>query len=215
MSVSYVDMVKDEFSFLMSDFFFAVIKAEEDPVRYLYHGVVVFESPDAIVSMAVEKGTPHSAYITRKVDKAGDRWRRDHGISLDWIVEYKTTSPAERLILLSASPDDERDALEVEGRRYMENARPLRAGGAESISERVRQVLADESRLLRRHCREILSGDFREWLDLHEYNLRRSLVRQLRTMRRSGKSTSLEKMEEDSGESLEYLTALRREYHRA
>ena len=214
MRVPYVDMVKDEFSFLVSDFFFSVIKAEEDPVRYLYHGVVVFESSRAIVSMTVEKGTPHSPYITRAVDKAGDRWRRDHGIHLEWIVEYKTTSPAERLILLSASPDDERGALEIEDRRYRAQARPLRVGGAESMDERVRQVLADESRLLRRYCREILVGDFREWLELHEYNMRRSLVRQLRIMWRSGKSTSLEEIEADSAESLEYLTALRMEYQR-
>jgi hypothetical protein len=209
---SFVDLVRETFGFLASEFGFTVTNSEEDAIRYLYSGVVTLDSQATSISITADKGNPISPYIVRAKDKAGTRWRWPHGIYLDWIVEYKTTPPPDRRVLLSTSPEDDERARQIENRSS--SARAISSGEDRSgeMEGRARRILAADAELLRKHCDQILKGDFAEWLQLHEYNRDRFVSRQLRMMRHFGKASSVEEIEATSGETLEYLNALRQEY---
>ena len=207
MKTTFFSMVMNNFQYLVDEYGFAVIKAENSERNPEIEGRVEFETPTTFVTVSSEQWAVGAAVGRLKDDK----YR--FFLNPATIHEYIVLTESDKKLVCSLDAKDNRKAKAIIHQTRLLHSKD----NSNSVIEDINSQLADYSRWLRQYAEPFLRGDFSQWLELYEYKVIRSRAAHIR----SGKEelvrvTGRNKDERESifQSILDYLEKLREEYRK-
>ena len=205
MKTTFFSMVMNNFQYLVDEYGFAVIKAENSERNPEIEGRVEFETPTTFVTVSSEQWAVGAAVGRLKDDK----YR--FFLNPATIHEYIVLTESDKKLVCSLDAKDNRKAKTVIHQTRLLHSKD----NSNSVIEDINSQLADYSRWLRQYADPFLRGDFSQWLKLYEYKVIRSRAVHIR----SGKEEFVRTIGQNKDErisifqsSLDYLEKLREEY---
>ena len=207
MKTTFFSMVMNNFQYLVDEYGFAVIKAENSEHNSEIEGRVEFETSTTFVTVSSEQWAVGAAVGRLKDDK----YR--FFLNPATIHEYIVLTESDKKLVCSLDAKDNRKAKAIIHQTRLLHSK----GNSNSVIEDINSQLADYSRWLRQYAEPFLRGDFSQWLELYEYKVIRSRAAHIR----SGKEELVRTVGQNKDErisifqsSLDYLEKLREEYRK-
>jgi hypothetical protein len=168
---NFVDRVKKHFSFLESEYEFAITHERNSDIRPQTDGVVKYTSNTTVVLVDSETG-----YVTVRFYRVKDG-EKYYLTPID-VYEYLNTTDKEKELLLSTKPEDQTSASILFNKTLLLN-QPGWKGSHGTIQD-VDEELRNFSTWLKSHGNLCLKGDFSLWPKLYEYKINRARADHLR-----------------------------------
>jgi len=204
MNKDFYSMVMKHFNYLVTDYGFVVKKAEISENRSQTEGRIEFETATTFVTVSGEQFGADACVGRLKDDKYY------HCLDPRAIYEYLSLTQADKEIICSFNPSDDRKARVIVHQNRLLHSKRDSSNHVEDIENQI----ADNSRWLRQYAKPFLRGDFSRWLEIYEF----MVTRQRAERARAGKDELVQVVgrgknhrESVFQSSLDYLERLRKE----
>lgn len=172
---NFIQVVKEKFEYLATDYGFRVLDFSESPRDYFWEGKITYATTSTYIHVECTRGESPSFYIGRVNDRVLDtEGKGSYEVSFRVIYEYLLASKDQRNVITSLS--DRKHAQKIMGQEKNINREMPVINDPEK--QRVAQI-ETYAKLIRKHAEPFLLGDFSLWLDLWKYLLAREIATQL------------------------------------
>lgn len=185
---SFVDIVKEHFGYLESEYDFKIIHASNSEVRPRTDGIVKYASNTTLILIGSETGQAAVRFCRIQDD---ERYYLDP-VS---IHEYMNTSEEEKKILLSKDAKD-KDVVNAVFRKIFLLASDDWKSSSDDIIRDLEKQLINYSHWLKNNAGLCLVGDFSLWPVFYEYKINRLMADELRG---GGKEVVLAVIKDENG----------------
>lgn len=201
------------FNYLVTDYNFILRDLKDDPEASDFEGRIEFESPTTFVTISGLKWTT-GVIIGRAKDN-----RNIHFLDPYVVYEFRNLSEADKKIVCSHAPLDDRKAREIIFNFRLSSKRINKGNTLENIEAE----LIEYSNWLRQYSEAFLRGDFSQWLNVYEYKVVRTQAEYARSgkseigLRIIGKEPSGKPLYEKRSifqDDIDYLETLKEEYQK-
>lgn len=159
METSFVEMVQNKFQFLINDFGFKQVTAQESPRDERWEGAVQYTTEKTYIDLNLTRGETPSLLIGRAKDK------RRHLLPIQVIYEYINLTDEEKRIVLNSRVSRQVAILLRE--KQFSNLVPQTG----DVNEKKELQLDIYVWSLREYASPMLRGDFSKWLGIWEYQV--------------------------------------------
>lgn len=153
-------MVIDHFGFLVGEYRFWIGKIVEHNPDIMLEGLVEFQSPTTVVSVAGEWNATQVTF-GRVMDD------RKFAISAELVHEFLSLTPEQREIVCSHNPRQKKEARQLIASQQLRYEKREFADDAEMRDHE----LMHHAAWIRQYVELFLRGDYSLWLAVHEYRL--------------------------------------------
>ena len=188
MTLTFVDEVKDHFSYLESEYDFKEILASDSDVRPQTDGVMKYASNTTLILIDSETGQAAVRFV---------RIQDDEKYYLDpvSIHEYLNTSEEEKRILLSKDIKNQDVANTIFNKTFLLSSPDWKSSRVD-IHKDLEKQLKNYANWLKENDELCLLGNFSRWPEFYEYKNNRLIADELR---RGGKEVVLAVVKDENG----------------